>query len=111
MAAVAVAGTASAQVTIGGTMTFDALTKAKTTTRSAADVVTSSTADATGSSNVLTTSQLTMSGTEDIGGGMSVGFVLNTGSDNQSFGARDSNLNLSSDTSGSVRVGRFIPSA
>jgi len=111
MAAVAVAGTASAQVTIGGTMTFDALTKTKTTTRSAADVVTSSTADDTGRSNTLTTSQLLMSGTEDLGGGMSIGFVMNTGSDGGSFGARDRNLNLSSDTAGSVRVGRFIPSA
>ena len=110
MAAVAVAGTASAQVTIGGTLTFDALTNTKTTTTSAADVTTSSTVDSTGQSNILTTSQLTMSGTEDLGGGMSVGFVMNSAGDGGTVAGRDRNVSLSGDF-GTVRVGRFIPAA
>ena len=110
MAAVAVAGTASAQVNIGGTITFDALTNTKTTTTSATDVTSSSTVDATGSSNILTTSQLTMSGSEDLGGGLSMGFVMNTGSDGGTFAARDRNVALSGDF-GTIRIGRFVPAA
>ena len=110
MAAVAVAGTASAQVNIGGTITFDALTNTKTTTTSATDVTSSSTVDATGSSNILTTSQLTMSGSEDLGDGLSMGFVMNTGSDGGTFAARDRNVALSGDF-GTIRIGRFVPAA
>jgi hypothetical protein len=110
MAAVAVAGAASAQVTIGGTLTFDAMSSTKTTTTSAADLTTSSTVDAVGGADTLTTPQLTMSGSEDLGGGMSIGFVMNSHGNGGTIAARDRNVSLSGDF-GTVRVGRFIPAA
>ncbi|MDB9778510.1 porin [Burkholderiaceae bacterium] len=110
MAAVAVAGTASAQVNIGGTITFDAYTDTELTETDTSDVTKVTSDNDTASSNILTTSQLTMSGSEDLGGGLSLGFVMNTGSDNSSFGARDRNVTLSGDF-GTIRVGRFVPAA
>ena len=111
MAAVAVAGAASAQVSISGQITIDALTNAKTTTTSAADVTTSDTDDDTAALNGWTASQVSMTGTEDLGGGMSVGFTINSGiAGGAGLGDRDRNVSLSADF-GTVRIGRFIPAA
>jgi len=110
MAAVAVAGTASAQVSISGQITFDALSNTKVTSTSAADATTSDTTDNTAGLNGLTTSQISMTGSEDLGGGMSIGFVINSGIADGAVGDRDRNVSLSGDF-GTVRLGTFIPAA
>jgi predicted porin len=110
LAAVAVTGAASAQVTISGTLTFDAKQSTKITTLSAADVTSSITTDQTGQADVATTSQIAISGKEDLGGGMTGAFQANTGMNGAGFGARDLNVSLSGDF-GAVRLGRFVPAA
>ena len=86
------------------------MTNTKTTTTSAADVTTSDTDDDTAAIDGLTTSQISMSGTEDLGGGMSIGFVINSGINAGTVGGRDRNVSLTADF-GTVRIGRFIPAA
>jgi len=110
MAAVAVAGTASAQVTLSGNITFDAYTNSEVTSTSAADVVTVTTDNDTASADILTTSQLIISGSEDLGGGLSLGFTVNSGWATTTAFERDRNVSLSGDF-GTVRVGRFVPAA
>ena len=113
LAAVAVAGTAFAQnVTISGTLDVQAVNNSKSTTiadtKGVADKVDTKTA-APGN-NGWATSELRFSGSEDLGGGLTASFQLNTGlgNGNQTLANRDRFLNLSGGF-GSVRIGNFTP--
>jgi predicted porin len=67
----------------------------------------------TGQMNNLSTSQVSIAGTEDLGGGLKASFVINTGitgTASTSFGDRDRFLALEGGF-GSVRIGRFAPDA
>jgi predicted porin len=115
LAAVAATGAAFAQstVTIGGTIDFAAISNGKTTLSGgyadeSATLTTKS--NSTSALNQWTTSQLVISGTEDLGGGLKASFTINTGIDQNSLGNRDTNLALAGDF-GTVRIGRFVPAA
>jgi GBP family porin len=63
--------------------------------------------------NNLSTSQVSIAGTEDLGGGLKASFVINTGITGvaaTSFGDRDRFVALEGNF-GSVRIGRFAPDA
>ena len=63
--------------------------------------------------NNLSTSQVSIAGTEDLGGGLKASFVINTGITgvaSTSFGDRDRFVALEGNF-GSVRIGRFAPDA
>ena len=63
--------------------------------------------------NSLSTSQLSIAGTEDLGGGLKASFVINsniTGVSGTAFGDRDRFVALEGNF-GSVRIGKFAPDA
>jgi len=111
LAALAVVSAASAQstVTISGLLDFSAIGNGKITTNTA-----STKTNNTGAQNNFSTGQVSFAGTEDLGGGLTASFVINsniTGAlATTSFGDRDTNVALAGGF-GTVRVGRFIPAA
>ena len=110
LAALAVVSAASAQssVTISGLLDFSAIGNGKITTQTST-VKTNN----TGAQNNFSTGQVSINGTEDLGGGLKASFVINsaiTGLAATGFGDRDTNLALAGGF-GTVRVGRFIPAA
>jgi len=129
--AAAVAGAfavpAMAQVTVSGVVDVSGVYGNKVTDVSASDVTTTTKSINTGSLNPWTTSQIVISGTEDLGGGLRASFFLASGiagaavgeggelgasaeGRRQGFMDRDRNLSLAGGF-GTVRLGRFIPAA
>ena len=113
LAAVAVSSAAFAQVTVSGTVNFNAIGNSKTVTQAdgTAAVVTAN-ANATGAQNTWTTSQVVISGAEDLGDGLKASFTINSGiaGGSAGMGDRDTNVALSGGF-GTVRIGRFIPAS
>jgi predicted porin len=111
LAALAAVSAASAQstVTLSGLVDFSAIGSGKITTQTSS-VKTQN----TGAQNNFSTGQVSLAGTEDLGGGLTASFVINTGivsaTTSTVFGDRDKNLALTGGF-GTVRIGRFIPAA
>jgi predicted porin len=114
--AAAVAGAfavpAMAQVTISGSLDYAVLGNGKVTSSTSNTSGNSATkSSSTASLNQWTTNQVVISGTEDLGGGLSAGFTINSHVNGGSgLGSRDTNVFLSGGF-GTVRVGRFVPAA
>jgi predicted porin len=97
-------------VTLSGLVDFSAIGNGKTTTQVGTNAATTSKTTNTGAQNNMATGQVSLSGTEDLGGGLKASFVLNTGIAGSSFADRDKNLALAGGF-GTVRIGRFTPAA
>jgi len=113
LAAVAVTGAAFAQnVTIGGNLNISAVNNSKVTTQTGVAASTSIKSSGTAVDNGWTASQILISGSEDLGGGLTASFAFATGLGNgtSTFADRDRNLALSGGF-GTVRFGRFVPAA
>jgi predicted porin len=108
LAAVAVSSAAMAQVTIGGTININAIQNGKVVDQTGTAAATHSKTQATGAANTWTTSQVVISGAEDLGNGLKASFTINAAMDG--FAARDQNIALSGGF-GTVRLGRFVPAS
>jgi predicted porin len=107
LAAVAVSGAAFAQVTISGVFDVNAVKQDKTTTTAASgNTNTSVKTNNLSDNNGWSTSELRIGGSEDLGGGLTASFQLNTGLNNgaSSLADRDRWLQLSGGF-GAVRIG------
>lgn len=116
--AAAVAGAfavpAMAQVTVSGTLIYDLINNQETeTTAAGATAATKVKESATGyiGGRSWTASQISFSGSEDLGGGLKASFVANVDLRNEATSgwgvSRDQNLALEGGF-GTVRIGRFI---
>jgi predicted porin len=115
LAAVAATGAAFAQstVTIGGTLEIAPISNSKLTVDTGNGTASTSTKlSRTAQGNTWSTNVLTISGTEDLGGGLKASFTLisdsGQGSTNSGIGNRERALALAGDF-GTVRIGRFVP--
>jgi predicted porin len=109
----AVSGTAFAQstVTIGGTLEVAPVRSTKLTTQTG-NVATAVKGSNLGQHNTWSTSVLSISAVEDLGGGLKASLVAisGVGAADGSFAARERTLGLSGDF-GALRFGRFVPAA
>lgn len=112
LAAVAVSGAAFAQssVTIGGTLEIAPFNTSESTVGN-----TTTKLSRTAQGNTWSTNVLSISGTEDLGGGLRASFVLISDSGqgsttNSGIGNRERTLAVAGDF-GTVRFGRFVPAA
>ncbi len=128
LAVLTVSGASFAQssVTIGGLLDIAPLSMGKvTTTAKNSDTAVGVKSDRTGSPTTWATSVLTISGTEDLGGGLKANFVLvsgagagtgahttdsTTNASDSGIGNRQRSMGLTGDF-GALNVGRFIPAA
>jgi predicted porin len=92
-------------VTLSGLVDFSAISNTKITTDTA-----STKTSTTGVQNTFSTGQVSISGTEDLGGGLKASFVINSNITGATFADRDKNLALAGGF-GTVRIGRFVPTA
>jgi predicted porin len=106
----AVSGTAFAQstVTIGGTLEVAPVRSTKLTTQTG-NVATAVKGSNLGQHNTWSTSVLSISAVEDLGGGLKASAVMISGV-GDGFAARERTLGLSGDF-GALRFGRFVPAA
>jgi GBP family porin len=106
----AATGTAFAQssVTIGGTLEVAPIRSTSLTTKTG-DVSTTVKGSNLGQHNTWSTSVLSISGVEDLGGGLKASAVMISGVDN-GFAQRERTLGLSGGF-GALRFGRFVPAA
>jgi predicted porin len=106
----AVSGTAFAQstVTIGGTLEVAPVRSGKLTTQTG-NVATAVKSSNLGQHNTWSTSVLSISAVEDLGGGLKASAVMISGV-GDGFAARERSLALSGGF-GAVRFGRFVPAA
>jgi len=110
LAAVAVSTGAMAQATISGILDVNAVANNKTTATSATNAVTTKKTATNQANNGWATSELRIGGSEDLGGGLTASFQLNTGLANgaSTLADRDRWLQLSGGF-GSVRIGSLAP--
>jgi predicted porin len=74
------------------------------------DTVSTKTSE-TGKQNAFSSGQISISGTEDLGGGLKASFVVNTGiAGSKTFADRDTFVSLAGGF-GNVRIGKFVPAA
>jgi predicted porin len=102
-----------AQATISGVLDVAAFGSSKTTTVNTSDATeTSKTSSASGVSGAWATSELRIGGSEDLGGGLTASFQLNSDlrGATPGFVTRDRWLQVAGGF-GSVRVGSFVPAA
>jgi len=80
LAALAAVSAASAQssVSLSGLLDYS-VGNGEITTQKGTDAATTVKANNTGKENVFSTGQVSISGTEDLGGGLKASFVINTG--------------------------------
>jgi predicted porin len=98
-------------VSLSGVVDFSAIGNGKTTTQVGTAAATTSKTTNTGAQDNMSTGQVSISGTEDLGGGLKASFVINTGiTSTSSLADRDTNLALAGGF-GTVRIGRFTPAA
>jgi predicted porin len=101
---------AQSTVTVSGVVTASALANGKTTEQvGTAAAVTTKTSN-TSAFNGWTTSQISVAGTEDLGGGLKASFTVNSGISNDTsayLGSRDTFLGLEGGF-GKLQAGRFI---
>lgn len=104
---------AQSSVTISGTLDFAAMQNGKTTTTTAAGVQTEVKASQTSQFNSWTTNQVSIQGTEDMGGGTKASFTINSGLSQAAagaslFGSRDVFVAMENAKTGKVQLGRFV---
>jgi predicted porin len=105
---------AQSSVTISGSLDFGVMQNGKTTLDTGAGTAETSTkTSATSALNSWTTNQLSIQGTEDLGGGTKASFTINSGLSQAAAGAstlgsRDAFLTLEDAKAGKVQFGRFV---
>lgn len=105
---------AQSSVTISGSLDFGAIQNGKTTVDTGANTAETSTKTSqTSALNSWTTNQLSIQGTEDMGGGTKASFTINSGLSQAAAGAstlgsRDAFVAVENAKTGKVQFGRFV---
>jgi predicted porin len=104
------AASAQSSVSLSGLLDYS-VGNGEITTQTGSSAATTVKANNTGAQNVFSTGQVSISGTEDLGGGLKASFVINTGiAGASSFADRDTFVSLAGGF-GNLRVGKFAPAA
>jgi predicted porin len=103
---------AQSTVTMSGSLDFGVMNNGKVTVDTGANTnETSTKTSQTSQLNSWTTNQLSIQGTEDMGGGTKASFTVNSGMAQGALGSRDTFLALENATTGKVQFGRFVASS